>query len=44
VFGEITSGLTGLEPITKAGVAAGSASKTDGKPAVETKLGNIVLN
>jgi peptidyl-prolyl cis-trans isomerase B (cyclophilin B) len=44
VFGEITSGLTGLEPITKAGVAAGSASKTDGKPAVETKLGNIALN
>ncbi len=44
VFGEITSGISGLESITKAGVAAGSAKKTDGKPAVETKLGNIVLN
>ena len=44
VFGEITSGLSELDPIIKAGVAAGQSSKTDGKPAVETKLGDIVLN
>ena len=44
VFGEVTSGLAGLDPIIKAGVAAGQSSTTDGKPAVETKLGDIVLN
>lgn len=44
VFGEITGGLEGLDSIIKAGVVAGAANSTDGKPAVETKLGNIVLN
>ena len=44
VFGRVTSGLEGLKPIIDAGVAAGSASLGDGKPAVETKLGDIVLN
>lgn len=41
VFGEITSGLSSLDPIVKAGVAGGAK---DGKPAVETKLGAIKLN
>jgi peptidyl-prolyl cis-trans isomerase B (cyclophilin B) len=41
VFGEITSGLEGLDPIIKAGVTGGAG---DGKPAVETKLGAIKLN
>ncbi len=41
VFGEITSGLDGLDPIIKAGVAGGAG---DGKPVVETKLGAIKLN
>lgn len=44
VFGEITSGLEGLQPIIVAGVQAGSARPGDGKPVVETKLGDIVLN
>lgn len=44
VFGEVTAGLNGLDPIIKAGVAASSSSKTDGRPAIETKLGDIVLN
>jgi len=41
VFGEITSGLDGLDPIIKAGVSGGSG---DGRPVVETKLGAIKLN
>lgn len=41
VFGEITSGLASLDSIIKAGVANGAA---DGKPVVETKLGDIKLN
>ena len=41
VFGQITSGLSGLNPIIKAGVADGSG---DGKPAVPTTLGAIKLN
>lgn len=44
VFGRITAGLDGLKPIIDAGVAAGSSNPDDGKPAVETKLGDIVLN
>lgn len=44
VFGEITGGLSGLDPIIKAGVAASSSNTSDGKPAIETKLGDIVLN
>jgi peptidyl-prolyl cis-trans isomerase B (cyclophilin B) len=40
VFGEITSGLSGLDPIIKAGVKGGGS---DGKPAIETKLGTIKL-
>lgn len=41
VFGEITSGLTDLNPIIQAGVSGGAG---DGKPALETKLGTIKLN
>ena len=44
VFGRVTNGLDGLKPIIDAGVQAGSANASDGKPAVETKLGDIVLN
>lgn len=44
VFGRITAGLEGLKPIIEGGVAAGSASAGDGKPAIETRLGDIVLN
>lgn len=44
VFGRITSGLDGLKPIIDAGVQPGSAREGDGKPVVETKLGDIVLN
>jgi peptidyl-prolyl cis-trans isomerase B (cyclophilin B) len=44
VFGRVTSGLDGMKPIIDAGVAAGSANMGDGKPAIETKLGDIVLN
>lgn len=44
VFGRVTGGLDGLKPIIDAGVAPGSANPGDGKPAVETKLGDIVLN
>ena len=44
VFGKVTGNLSGLNPIINAGVAAGSANSKDGKPAVETKLGAIVLN
>lgn len=44
VFGQVTSGLEGLKPIIDGGVAAGSSSPSDGRPAVETKLGDIVLN
>lgn len=40
VFGKITKGLSGLNAIIKAGTADGSS---DGKPAVETKLGAIAL-
>jgi peptidyl-prolyl cis-trans isomerase B (cyclophilin B) len=41
VFGEISSGLSSLDPIIKAGVAGGG---NDGKPVVATKLGAIKLN
>ena len=44
VFGKVTGNLSGLNPIINAGVAAGSANSKDGKPAIETKLGAIVLN
>jgi peptidyl-prolyl cis-trans isomerase B (cyclophilin B) len=44
IFGRVTSGLEGLKPIIDAGVEAGSANSSDGKPAIETKLGDIVLN
>jgi peptidyl-prolyl cis-trans isomerase B (cyclophilin B) len=44
VFGKVTGNLAGLNPIINAGVAAGSENSKDGKPAVETKLGAIVLN
>lgn len=44
VFGRVTDGLDGLKPIIDAGVAAGSAKPDDGRPAVETRLGDIVLN
>jgi peptidyl-prolyl cis-trans isomerase B (cyclophilin B) len=40
VFGKITSGLSAVTKIAKAGVAGGG---TDGKPAVEAKLGAINL-
>ena len=40
VFGEITSGLSGLDPIVNAGVAGG---KTDGKPKVKTSIKSITL-
>ena len=44
VFGRVTSGLEGLKPIIDAGVQPGSGREGDGKPVVETKLGDIVLN
>ena len=40
VFGKITKGLSGLDPVIKSGTADGSG---DGKPAIETKLGAITL-
>ena len=40
VFGTINKGLSGLQKIIKAGTKDGSG---DGKPAVATKLGSIVL-
>lgn len=40
VFGKITKGLSGLDKIIKTGTQDGSS---DGKPAIETKLGSIVL-
>ena len=40
VFGKITKGLSGLNKIIKGGTQDGSS---DGKPAVETKLGAITL-
>jgi peptidyl-prolyl cis-trans isomerase B (cyclophilin B) len=40
VFGKITKGLSGLDPVIKAGTTDGSG---DGKPAIETKLGTITL-
>lgn len=40
VFGKITKGLSGLDKIIKAGTEDGSG---DGKPAIATKLGAIVL-
>jgi peptidyl-prolyl cis-trans isomerase B (cyclophilin B) len=40
VFGKITKGLSGLDKVIKAGTEDGSG---DGKPAIETKLGSIVL-
>jgi peptidyl-prolyl cis-trans isomerase B (cyclophilin B) len=40
VFGKITGGLSGLDPVIKAGTVDGSG---DGKPAIETKLGAITL-
>jgi peptidyl-prolyl cis-trans isomerase B (cyclophilin B) len=44
IFGRITGGIDGLKPIIDGGVVAGSANPGYGKPAVETKLGDIVLN
>jgi peptidyl-prolyl cis-trans isomerase B (cyclophilin B) len=44
VFGRITGGLDGLKPIIDGGVSADSSRPGDGRPAVETKLGDIVLN
>ncbi len=44
VFGRITAGLDGLKPIIDGGVAADASRPGDGRPAVETKLGDIVLN
>ncbi len=41
VFGQITSGISGLNPIISAGVAGGGG---DGKPKVATTLGAIKLN
>jgi peptidyl-prolyl cis-trans isomerase B (cyclophilin B) len=41
VFGEITSGINGLDPIIAGGVTGGG---TDGAPTVTTKLGTIKLN
>ena len=41
VFGEITSGLSALDPIITAGVSGGGS---DGNPSVPTKLGDIKLN
>jgi peptidyl-prolyl cis-trans isomerase B (cyclophilin B) len=40
VFGKITKGLSGLNKVIKSGTQDGSS---DGKPAIETKLGSIVL-
>ena len=40
VFGTIKKGLSGLNKVISAGTQDGSA---DGKPAIETKLGSIVL-
>ena len=40
VFGKVTKGLSGLDKIIKSGTEDGSG---DGKPAIETKLGAIVL-
>lgn len=40
VFGEVTSGLAGLDPITKAGTKDGSG---DGKPKVKTNISTITL-
>jgi peptidyl-prolyl cis-trans isomerase B (cyclophilin B) len=40
IFGKITSGLDGLEPVISAGVEGGA---TDGPPALETLLSAIEL-
>lgn len=40
VFGEVTSGLAGLDPIIKAGTKDGSG---DGKPKVKTNISTITL-
>ncbi len=40
VFGKITKGLSGLNKVIKAGTQDGSS---DGKPAIETKIGAITL-
>ena len=40
VFGEVTSGLAGLEPIIEAGVKGGSG---DGKPEIQTIINNITI-
>jgi peptidyl-prolyl cis-trans isomerase B (cyclophilin B) len=40
VFGKVTSGLSAVTKIAKAGVAGGGS---DGKPALEAKLGAINL-
>lgn len=40
VFGKVTSGLEGLDPVIEAGVEGGGP---DGMPALETKLGAIEL-
>jgi peptidyl-prolyl cis-trans isomerase B (cyclophilin B) len=41
VFGEVTAGLAGLDPIIKAGVKGGTG---DGNPKVDTVIKNITLN
>jgi len=40
VFGEITNGLAGLDPIIQAGVAGG---KTDGAPKIKTSIKSITV-
>ena len=40
VFGEVTSGLAGLDPIIEAGVKGGSG---DGKPEIQTIINNITI-
>jgi peptidyl-prolyl cis-trans isomerase B (cyclophilin B) len=40
IFGKITSGLDGLEPVISSGVEGGSS---DGPPALETLLSSIEL-
>ncbi|MFM1796156.1 MAG: hypothetical protein RLZZ340_833 [Actinomycetota bacterium] len=44
VFGRVTGNLEGLKPIIDGGIGDGSSPSQGGKPAVETKLGAIVLN
>jgi peptidyl-prolyl cis-trans isomerase B (cyclophilin B) len=41
VFGEVTAGLSGLDPIIEAGVKGGSG---DGNPKIQTTINNITIN